>query len=93
MSRFHFLFAAAFIAATAGCQSPDKDTVKAVMPNVTESSVTALCTEEACVRVASFSRKKMWSERNTIETKKFEKLIARRAQRQRPKSDAARLLC
>ena len=76
MSKFHFLFAAAFIAAIAGCQSPDKETVKAVMPNVTESSVTARCTEEACVRVASFSRKKMWSERSTIETKKFEKLIS-----------------
>lgn len=60
-----------------GCQSPDMDTVKAVMPNVTESNATVHCGGGACLRIVTFSRKQMWVKRGTITTQKFEKLIVK----------------
>ena len=73
MSRVIFVWLLVIIGA--GCQSPEIDTVKAVMPNVTDSNASVHCGEGACLRIVTFSRKQMWLKRGTIETKKFEKAI------------------
>ena len=76
MSRLNILWLVVVILGT-GCQSPEIDTVKAVMPNVTESNASVHCGGGACLRIVTFSRKQMWVERGTIDTQKFEKLIVK----------------
>ena len=74
-SMLRVIFVWLLVILGAGCQSPEMDTVKAVMPNVTESQARVYCGQGSCLRIVTFSRKQMWVKRGTIETKKFEKAI------------------
>ena len=79
MSRI--IFVGLFIILGTGCQSPEFETVKDVMPNVTEANALVHCNEGACLSIVTFSRKRMWMERGTIETEKFEKRIVKNHER------------
>ena len=70
-----------FIILGTGCQSPEFETVKDVMPNVTEANGLVHCNEGACLNIVTFARKRMWMERGTIETEKFEKRIVKNHER------------